>query len=63
MTKEKKCPKCNKDFTGTGALSRRDNKTEICSQCGIDEAMADFFQNALVVKEDAEDSIAPGLQD
>lgn len=63
MKQNKTCPRCKENFTGTGALSRIDNKTEICSQCGTDEAMADFFQNALVVKEDAEDSIAPGLQD
>lgn len=27
-----------------GALSRRDNKTEICSDCGTREALEDFFQ-------------------
>jgi hypothetical protein len=27
-----------------GAISRKDNKTEICSQCGEDEAMEDFFR-------------------
>jgi hypothetical protein len=25
-----------------GALSRRDNKTEICSACGVDEAIQDY---------------------
>lgn len=25
-----------------GALSRRDNRTEVCSQCGFDEAMEDL---------------------
>jgi hypothetical protein len=26
-----------------GAISRKDNKTEICSACGENEALADFF--------------------
>ena len=40
------CPKCNFQFLeGTGALSRRDNKTEICSDCGIREAMEDYENN------------------
>jgi ribosomal protein L37E len=26
----------------SGALSRRDNKTEICSACGFDEAIQDY---------------------
>lgn len=36
------CPKCNKRYTkGRGALSRRDNETEICSDCGYKEAIED----------------------
>lgn len=46
------CPRCNNNFIPcnaapgayTGALSRADNKTEICSTCGEDEAMKDFFE-------------------
>ena len=31
-----KCPKCGKTYAkGRGALSRRDNKTEICPDCGL----------------------------
>lgn len=41
-TSEKKCPKCGKTYTEYPALSRRDNKTYICPQCGTDEAMEDF---------------------
>ena len=44
------CPSCggfipNNQHPGAymGAISRKDNKTEICSSCGIDEALADFF--------------------
>jgi hypothetical protein len=37
-----KCPKCGQQYAkGRGALSRRDNKTEICSNCGFIEAMED----------------------
>ena len=43
------CPKClswipNNEYPGAypGAISRRDGKTEICSACGMAEAMADF---------------------
>ena len=28
---------------GVGAISRLDNRTMICSDCGLDEAMEDFF--------------------
>jgi hypothetical protein len=36
------CPRCDGLFEGYPALSRRDNKTKICSVCGSDEAMFDF---------------------
>jgi uncharacterized protein with PIN domain len=43
------CPRCegfipNNDTPGAypGALSRLDNKTEICSECGTIEAMLDW---------------------
>ena len=35
------CPKCHQETTDFPALSREDNKTEICSQCGIAEALSD----------------------
>lgn len=37
-----KCPKCRKMTKDFPALSRRDNETDICSACGIREAMEDF---------------------
>ncbi len=40
------CPRCKKTTECFPAISRRDNKTEICSQCGVDEAMADYFGKA-----------------
>ena len=39
----KKCPFCGRPYFGIGAISRRDNKTEICSECGTGEAMYDWF--------------------
>ena len=42
LEKEKKCPRCGKSMNGFPALSRKDNKTEICSQCGQEEAMEAF---------------------
>ena len=45
------CPRClglipNAEFAGMypGALSRTDNKTEICSDCGNMEAIEDFTE-------------------
>ena len=49
MTKSKKCPRCGEYpvytdgfHRGMGARSRVDNKTQICSECGVEEAMDDF---------------------
>ena len=33
------CANCGKVITGHPAISRKDNKTEICSTCGIIEAI------------------------
>ena len=43
----KVCPRCNNKYFGYPALSRRDNKTYICSDCGTAEAMFDFEANNL----------------
>lgn len=38
-----KCPRCGSSYPeGEEALSRRDNSTSICSDCGVLEAFADF---------------------
>ncbi len=47
-----KCPKCGKEFKRLLALSRRDNKTKICDECGTLEALEDFMNYK---KEDDED--------
>ena len=33
------CPLCGKEFTGAPALSRKDNQTLICSDCGTRQAL------------------------
>jgi hypothetical protein len=50
------CPGCgggipNNETPGLypGAISRYDNRTEICSSCGTNEAMADW-QGGLIVR-------------
>lgn len=55
MNEIKICPKCqgyipNNKTPGAyaGAISRRDNKTEICSACGTHEAFEDFFARETV---------------
>lgn len=41
-TNNKKCPKCGGELGKRPALSRRDGKTEICSECGMLEAIEDI---------------------
>jgi predicted RNA-binding Zn-ribbon protein involved in translation (DUF1610 family) len=41
-----KCPRCGVNELleeGCNALSRQDNETEICNDCGTDEALAELF--------------------
>lgn len=33
------CPACGQEYEGHPALSRADNHTEICPECGIREAL------------------------
>ena len=33
------CPKCGQPYKGRPALSRKDNKTLICPDCGVREAL------------------------
>ena len=34
------CPRCGQTYRGYPALSRADNTTEICPDCGVREALA-----------------------
>lgn len=50
MTKTNKhdvkiCPICGREYTDYPAISRRDNKTDICPDCGLQEALDDFFKH------------------
>lgn len=36
------CPRCGREFERLLALSRKDNKTMICDQCGTEEALEAF---------------------
>ena len=36
------CPVCGGLLTAHPALSRKDNKTKVCPDCGIREALSDF---------------------
>jgi len=40
-----KCPQCGHYTNKFAALSRKDNKTMICPDCGINEAMFDFMRS------------------
>jgi transposase-like protein len=37
------CPRCKRDYADYPALSRKDNKTYICSDCGVQEALFNFM--------------------
>lgn len=38
----RKCPRCSRYFAELPATSRKDNKTEICSNCGMEEALESY---------------------
>lgn len=44
MKELKVCPKCGKTYRDAPALSRRDNKTLICPECGTREALEDMMK-------------------
>lgn len=35
----RQCPRCGKKYNDHPAISRKDNKSEICPQCGLAEAL------------------------
>jgi RNA polymerase subunit RPABC4/transcription elongation factor Spt4 len=44
------CPICGKIYTDYPALSRTDNYTDICPQCGINEAMEKYTNKVFLPK-------------
>ena len=53
-----KCPKCGRNFERLLALSRVDNKTMICDECGIMEALESFPQGILTLQERTKIAVA-----
>lgn len=45
MEEKRICPICGREYTEYPALSRKDNKTEICPECGVNEALGEFFRD------------------
>ena len=45
MRKRRICSKCSGPMGGYPAISRKDNKTEICSTCGLKEALEAYNRN------------------
>lgn len=46
------CPICGEEYSEPSAVSRRDNKTPICSSCGIREAV-----EGIIPSEDVEELV------
>ena len=44
------CPICGEEYAEPPAISRIDNKTEICSSCGIREAVSGLLLDSEVEK-------------
>lgn len=40
MTTKQRCPICGQEYAGAPALSRTDNQTLICPDCGTRQALA-----------------------
>ena len=60
----KKCPVCGREYSEPSALSRVDNVTEICPECGVREAlqaagMDEAKQNEIIqaIKANAQDRL------
>lgn len=45
MRKRRICPNCGRYLVGYPAISRQDNQTEICSTCGLKEALEAYNRN------------------
>jgi len=57
--KERTCPICKRKYFDYPALSRKDNKTLICPECGMHEALDEYRKSIIdahrtKIKEDDE---------
>lgn len=39
------CPICGEEYSDPPAISRKDNKSKICTNCGTGEALMDFIDH------------------
>lgn len=46
------CPRCEMQLSTHPALSRADDRTAVCSICGVDEALEAFTAGAVTPKRD-----------
>jgi len=56
MTRLAVCPRCGRTYCGRPALSREDNKTLICPDCGTREAL-----ETLGISREEQDSIIEAI--
>ena len=56
------CPKCGKYYSEYPAISREDNKREICPDCGFHEAIIAWFKNDKHLQRQLFDAIEKDLQ-
>lgn len=49
----RRCPKCKREYTAEPAISREDNKTEICPSCGLIESLENLQSHLEKEKDDA----------
>ena len=56
------CPKCGKNYSEHPAISREDNETEICPNCGLHEAIIARFKSDKVLQRQLFDAIEMELE-
>jgi hypothetical protein len=62
-TETRHCPRCGqKRMTKYPALSRLDNKSQVCSECGTDEALTAFIGKPAMLLADWWINIDPNAQ-
>jgi hypothetical protein len=58
MLIKRKCPICGAVYEGYPAISRKDNKTEICPDCGTLEAL-----DAMGATQETKDEVLKAIQE
>lgn len=46
-----RCPVCGKIYDDPPAISRKDNRTKICPECGVREALEPAIENGVLDQE------------